>query len=93
MFCKKCGKEIMDDAVVCVHCGCSVQPIVVQTVKADVPSVGLVIVSFLIPLVGLIAWLANMGNRPISAKLYGKMCWLGILLEFVLGLAIGLMAG
>lgn len=24
MFCSKCGKEINDDAVVCVNCGCSV---------------------------------------------------------------------
>lgn len=24
MFCKKCGKEIHDQAVVCVHCGCAV---------------------------------------------------------------------
>lgn len=23
MFCSKCGKEINDDAVICVHCGCS----------------------------------------------------------------------
>ena len=23
MFCSKCGKEINDDAVVCVHCGCA----------------------------------------------------------------------
>ncbi len=22
-FCSKCGKEIMDDAVICVHCGCA----------------------------------------------------------------------
>ena len=25
MFCKKCGKEIHDEAVVCVHCGCAVE--------------------------------------------------------------------
>lgn len=25
MFCSKCGKEINDDAVVCVHCGCAVE--------------------------------------------------------------------
>ncbi len=25
MFCKKCGKEVNDDAVVCVHCGCSLK--------------------------------------------------------------------
>ena len=23
MFCHKCGKEIDDEAVVCVHCGCA----------------------------------------------------------------------
>lgn len=23
MFCPKCGKEIMDEAVICPHCGCS----------------------------------------------------------------------
>ena len=23
MFCSKCGKEINDEAVVCIHCGCS----------------------------------------------------------------------
>lgn len=25
MFCHKCGKEINDDAVVCIHCGCSTE--------------------------------------------------------------------
>lgn len=25
MFCSKCGKEINDEAVVCIHCGCPVQ--------------------------------------------------------------------
>lgn len=23
MFCKRCGKEIMDDAVICPNCGCA----------------------------------------------------------------------
>ncbi len=23
MYCSKCGKEINDDAVICVHCGCA----------------------------------------------------------------------
>lgn len=25
MFCKKCGQEINDEAVVCVHCGCAIE--------------------------------------------------------------------
>lgn len=24
MFCKNCGKEVNDNAVVCVHCGCAI---------------------------------------------------------------------
>lgn len=26
MFCSKCGKEVHDDAVVCVNCGCQIKP-------------------------------------------------------------------
>ena len=26
MFCRHCGKEINDEAVICVHCGCAVTP-------------------------------------------------------------------
>ena len=25
-FCSRCGKEIMDEAVICVHCGCQAAP-------------------------------------------------------------------
>ena len=25
MYCSKCGKEISDDAIVCMHCGCPTQ--------------------------------------------------------------------
>ncbi len=25
MFCQKCGKEINDEAAVCIHCGCAVK--------------------------------------------------------------------
>lgn len=25
MFCSKCGKEILDEAVICCHCGCATQ--------------------------------------------------------------------
>ncbi len=25
MFCSKCGKEINDEAVICIHCGCAIK--------------------------------------------------------------------
>ncbi len=33
MFCSKCGKEIHEEAVICVHCGCAVTPN--KTVKSE----------------------------------------------------------
>lgn len=37
MFCSKCGKEIHDEAVVCVHCGCEVNTNsgVLKNIKRD----------------------------------------------------------
>ena len=35
-YCQKCGKEIMDEAVICVHCGCQVQSTAKITQKTTV---------------------------------------------------------
>ena len=35
-FCQKCGKEIMDEAVICPSCGCAIKNDVAQT-KVVVP--------------------------------------------------------
>ena len=66
-FCSKCGKEIMDEAVICVHCGCPVTNATFNTAPAQPPvqplndpteSGGLataaMIFAFLIPLLGFI---------------------------------------
>ncbi len=36
MFCAKCGKEINDEAVVCVNCGCTVKPVYTKGEKTFV---------------------------------------------------------
>jgi uncharacterized membrane protein YvbJ len=33
MFCKSCGKEINDNAVVCIHCGCATDGKTINTVQ------------------------------------------------------------
>ena len=33
MFCQKCGKEIDNEAVVCIHCGCATENQSVKKVK------------------------------------------------------------
>lgn len=34
-FCAKCGKELMDDAVLCPHCGCAVDGAPAKKVKSE----------------------------------------------------------
>lgn len=55
MFCNKCGKEIFDEAVICVGCGCPVKPIkAVEEQWSTGTMTALVIGSVLIPLIGII---------------------------------------
>lgn len=80
-FCSHCGKEIMDAAVVCPHCGCAVGAV---SDEPDVPSTGLNILSLLIPLVGLILYLVYHDKAPNKAKAIGKFALIGV------GICVGL---
>ena len=41
-FCSKCGKEVHEDAVICVHCGCSIAPMGAQGTQVEAKSNSLV---------------------------------------------------
>ena len=80
MYCSNCGKEINDQAVICVHCGCSVTAKTgTQLPDYDKGGIGWGILGFLFPLVGFILYLAFLGNRPKSAKSAGAGALLGII--------------
>ena len=88
MFCSRCGKEIDDKAVICVHCGCSVGNTISK--PDDAPSSGFAVLGFFIPLVGLILYLIyNESNRPLRAKSAGK----GALIGFIVRVAIYIISG
>ena len=57
-YCSKCGKELMDEAVICVGCGCPVSNNVENknTDKPEIPSLitAAIVLGFLMPIVGLI---------------------------------------
>jgi hypothetical protein len=56
MFCSHCGKEIPNDAVICVGCGRAVKPIQIIGNKWSGGMMAfLIIATILIPLVGIIA--------------------------------------
>lgn len=75
-FCSKCGKEIHDEAVICVHCGCSTGDS--KPMEEDNVSVGLCFLSFFIPLFGIIYWPVMHSRTPKKARacgLTGLISW------------------
>lgn len=69
-YCQKCGKEIIEEAVICPNCGCS-QGNIIQNVT-DSSSFGWSFLGFCIPIIGLILYLIWKDNLPLRAKSVGK---------------------
>ena len=94
MFCTKCGKEIMDEAVICVHCGCSTQnPQTIVPANNDAPSTGMAVLGFFIPLVGFIIWLINKDTKPLMAKSAGKGALIGFIVSLIFSILYGAVVG
>ena len=75
MYCKNCGAEIDDKAVVCPRCGVQVQQMSGGGVLADVKddgNFGWGILGCCVPIVGLILYLVWKDTKPKTAKMAGK---------------------
>lgn len=95
MFCKNCGKEINDNAYVCPYCGIKVER-VTDSSKADADSgskAGWGILSFIIPLVGLILFLMWKNERPQTAKVCGICALVSFIASIVIGIIYGVIMG
>lgn len=86
-YCPNCGKELADEAVVCVNCGAAqaAAPMAVN----DAPSTGFAVLSFFFPLVGLILYLCWKDKTPLKAKSCGK----GALIGFIVSVALSIISG
>ena len=73
-FCRECGTMISEKADICPNCGATQHR---AKVIDDTPSAGLKVLSFFIPLVGLILFVVQSKDTPISAKEYGKWALIG----------------
>ena len=74
-YCSRCGKELVDEAVICTACGCACDPSMNaafgNAAKEDKVSVGLCILAFFIPLFGLIYWAIKREETPKRANAIG----------------------
>lgn len=86
-YCTHCGGELADEAVICPNCGSAVPQ--AETEKNDKRSVGLNIVGFLFPLIGLILYLCLKKDTPIRAKSIGKWALIGVILAIAIGVILG----
>ena len=77
-YCKNCGTQIDDQAVICPHCGVAqgTNPAVV-----DNGGFGWGMLGFCIPIVGLILYLVWKDTKPRTAKVAGK----GALISVIIG--------
>lgn len=91
MFCKNCGKEIDDKAVVCVHCGVATNG--EEANPADKPSIGLNILSFFIPIVGLILYFTMKKDTPKKASAIIKWTIASIIIYVVFYACSGALMG
>lgn len=68
-FCQHCGKQLLDEAVICPGCGCAVPA--ANAAAADEVNIGFVILSVFIPLFGFIYWAINAKTYPKRARACG----------------------
>ena len=55
MYCKHCGKEVSDNAVICIHCGCSISKTSTDVSLSGESKSGLgALLGILLGLIGLI---------------------------------------
>ena len=81
MYCRNCGKEINENAVICMNCGCVTGNM--KPAWQDAPSVGYAILGFFLPLIGFILYLTWKREFPLRARSAGKGTLIGVIFGFV----------
>lgn len=67
MYCKNCGKEIDDNAAICIHCGVAQDFLKIN----DDENIGWGVLGFFVPIIGLVLYLVWKDEKPKNAKLLG----------------------
>ena len=90
MYCKNCGQQIDDNAVVCPHCGAPTDNFNKRQTNApqadDAPSAGFAVLCFFFPIVGLILYLVWNDTMPMRARSCGKGAIIGFIVWLILGI-------
>ena len=83
IYCKECGKEISDTVTSCPHCGYLNNKTQNESTNLEEENTVLNIISFLLPIVGLILYVIYLDSHPTRAKSIGKCALFGALLPII----------
>lgn len=78
---------MVDEAVVCPKCGCSVAP----KRAPDEPSIWFTLLGVFFPLVGLILYLVMKDETPLRAKSAGKGALIGVCISVGLSILVSML--
>lgn len=81
MYCKYCGKELADQAVVCLGCGAEVKR---DNQLEDTAGAGWWWLGFLVPLAGFLIWITCNDTQPKRAKKAGVGALVGVITSVAL---------
>lgn len=84
-FCKNCGNQIGDGAIMCPQCGTMVAPVQQQPAQQKA-SFGWAVLGFFFPIVGLILFLVWKKDQPAKAKMAGIGALVGFIVNIVLSI-------
>ena len=72
MYCKNCGKEVSDNAVVCIHCGCAIDKKPVSTMSGESKTGLGALLGVFLGLIGLIIGLCMYPAESVERKTFVK---------------------
>lgn len=84
MFCKNCGKEINNNAVICIHCGCGVADENNKKVENSKAGLG-VLFALLLGLIGLIIGICLYPQYSFERKTYIKAWSITFCVTIIIG--------
>lgn len=94
MFCKNCGQEVNDKAVVCIHCGCSLEEkkdsAVADNPENNESKTGIgVLMGLFLGLIGLLIGICLYKEGTVARKTFFKGFWIA----FGISMAISIIGG
>lgn len=99
MFCRKCGQEVSDEAIVCIHCGCAVDGSNASTIKKgnssemDTSKTGIgILLGWFLGIIGLIIGLCIYPEGTVARKSFIKAWGITFAISAIISIVVGIVS-